>query len=80
MSEREDQIVKCFFWKILTELATSVFYSIIRNLTIWNQRGVAFLPCKLCIFTEQKNMGLFITTLHIGWMLGKPLVNLESTG
>ena len=31
------------------EMVTSVFYSIIRN---FRPGGVAFLPCKLCIFTE----------------------------
>ena len=45
-------------------MATSVFYSIIRNfITILDQRGVPFfLPCKLCIFTEHEVVQ--ITILH----------------
>ena len=46
-------------------MATSVFYSIIRNfITILDQRDVPFffIPCKLCIFTEHEVVQ--ITILH----------------
>ena len=59
-------------------MATSVFYSIIRNFNYFIPKGCCFFYPVSCVFLL--NMGLFITILHIGWKLGKPLVNLESTG